>query len=70
MFVPVFVPFTFHWYDGVVPPLVGAAENVTLVPAQTGLADAPINTLTGSNGFVMMVADAHAEGHPGFSYRA
>ena len=40
-------PFTFHWYDGEVPPLVGVAVKVTDVPAHTGLTDAPIDTLTG-----------------------
>ena len=35
LFVPTFPPFTFHWYDGVVPPLTGAAVNVIFVPAQT-----------------------------------
>jgi hypothetical protein len=30
---PAFTPFTFHWYVGEVPPLVGVAVNVTLVPA-------------------------------------
>ena len=28
------MPFTFHWYEGVLPPLVGVAVNVTEVPAQ------------------------------------
>jgi len=32
--VPTFAPFTFHWYVGAVPPLVGVAVNVTEVPAQ------------------------------------
>ena len=32
LFVPTFVPFNFHWYAGVVPPFVGVAVNVTLVP--------------------------------------
>ena len=27
-------PFSFHWYDGVAPPFVGTAVNVTLVPEQ------------------------------------
>jgi hypothetical protein len=35
LFVPAFDPFTLHWYAGVVPPLTGAAVNVTEVPAQT-----------------------------------
>jgi hypothetical protein len=32
--VPTLVPFTFHWYAGVVPPLVGVAVKVTEAPAQ------------------------------------
>jgi hypothetical protein len=28
------LPLSFHWYVGVVPPFVGVAVNVTLVPAQ------------------------------------
>ena len=32
LFVPTFAPFTCHWYDGVVPPFVGVAVNVTDVP--------------------------------------
>lgn len=32
--MPVFTPFSFHWYDGVVPPLVGVAVNVTDVAEQ------------------------------------
>lgn len=36
-FVPTFTPFFFHWYDGVVPPFVGVAVNVTDSPIQTGL---------------------------------
>ena len=35
--VPTFVPLSFHWYAGVVPPLVGVAVNVTLVPEQIAL---------------------------------
>jgi len=34
LFVPTFAPFTCHWYVGVVPPLIGFAVNVTLVPVQ------------------------------------
>ena len=29
--MPTLLPFNFHWYDGV-PPLIGVAMNVTLVP--------------------------------------
>ena len=41
-------PLTFHWYAGMVPPLTGEAVKVTCVPAETGLADAEIDTLTGT----------------------
>jgi hypothetical protein len=34
LFVPTLLPFNFHWYDGVAPPLVGVAVNVTFVPEQ------------------------------------
>lgn len=42
--VPAFIPFTFHWYDGVVPPLVGVAVNVTDIPAQMLVAVALTDT--------------------------
>lgn len=34
-------PFTFHWYEGVVPPLVGVAVNVADDPVQSGF-DPPV----------------------------
>ncbi len=34
LLVPAFTPFTFHWYEGLAPPLVGVAVNVTEVPVQ------------------------------------
>ena len=40
---------------GVVPPLVGVAEKVTEVPAQTGLLDGEIKTLTGKLGLTVIV---------------
>ena len=44
--VPALLPFTFHWYDGVVPPLTGVAVNWTDVPAQMAPAgDAAMLTL-------------------------
>ena len=33
LFVPTLFPFSFHWYVGV-PPFVGVAVKVTLVPEQ------------------------------------
>lgn len=35
LFVPLFTPFTFHWYAGVVPPLVIEAVKTTLDPEHT-----------------------------------
>ena len=58
------VPFTFHWYVGVVPPLVGVAVKVTDVPAQTGLADGATDTLTGSSGFTIIVRVFEVAGLP------
>jgi hypothetical protein len=46
-FVPVFTPFTFHWYDGVVPPFIGVAVKVTDDPGQKGLDDAAMVTPAG-----------------------
>ena len=37
------------------PPLVGVAEKVTEVPAQTGLFDGEIKTLTGKLGLTVIV---------------
>ena len=47
-----------------VPPLVGVAVKVTEVPAQTGLAEAAIDTLTGSRGFTVMVTVLEVAGLP------
>ena len=37
LFTPTLLPFFFHWYAGVVPPLKDVALKVTLLPAQIGL---------------------------------
>ena len=37
LFVPTFTPSICHWYVGFVPPLVGVAVKVTLLPAHTTL---------------------------------
>ena len=34
MALEIFEPFFFHWYVGVLPPLVAVAVKVTLVPEQ------------------------------------
>ena len=47
-----------------VPPLTGMAVNVTLVPAQTGLAEAVMETLAGINGFTIMVIVFDMAGEP------
>lgn len=33
--VPVLTPFTFHWYVGLLPPLVAVAVKFTFAPAHT-----------------------------------
>ena len=53
--MPALIPLTFHWYAGVVPPLVGVAVKVTELPEHTGFTEAPIVTLTGRFGFTVMV---------------
>ena len=58
------VPLTFHWYAGVVPPFTGVAVYVTAVPKHTGLAEATIDTLTGNNGFTVMVKALEVAGFP------
>ena len=57
-FVPALVPLTFHWYEGVVPPLVGVAVNVTEVPEQIVVAVAAIDTLAVRIGLTVTVAFA------------
>jgi len=55
LFDPTLITFTFQTYDGVVPPFVGVAVNVTGVPAQTLFAEGEIETLTESPGFTVTV---------------
>src|SRR6478736_5363476 len=43
--VPAFTPLICHWYDGLVPPLVGVAVNVTDVPVQIVVEEAAMLTL-------------------------
>jgi len=40
LFDPAFTPFTFHWYEGEVPPFTGVAAKVMLLPIQMFVADA------------------------------
>jgi outer membrane protein W len=63
-FVPALVPLTFHWYEGVVPPFVGVAVNVTEVPEQIVVAVAAIDTLAVRIGLTVTVLVAVAFEHP------
>jgi len=47
-----------------VPPLTGVAVNVTDVPGQTGLDEAVMETLTGINGFTVMMIVFDVAGEP------
>lgn len=55
--MPTFVPLTFHWNAGVVPPLVGVAVNVTEVPVAVGFVPAVIEMLTdgATDGFTLIL---------------
>jgi hypothetical protein len=65
LLVPAFVPFTFHWYIGVVPPLTGIALKVTDVPAQIAPAgDAAILTLACRSGLTTMIIPVEVAGDP------
>ena len=64
LFVPAFVPFTFHKYEGEEPPLTVVAEYVTDSPSQTGFVDAVILTLTGITGFTVIVTGLEVAGFP------
>ena len=39
LFDPTGLLFTYHWYEGFVPPFVGEAVKVTSVPAQIELSE-------------------------------
>ena len=41
---PALTPFTFHWYEGVSPPLEGTAWQFTRLPEQNGLGAAEMLT--------------------------
>jgi hypothetical protein len=47
-----------------VPPLTGVGVKVTEVPAQTGFAEAAMETLTGWFGFTVMVTVLEVAGFP------
>jgi hypothetical protein len=44
LLVPALIPWTFHWNEGMVPPLTGSAVSVTWVPGQTGFSDGDMDT--------------------------
>lgn len=49
---------------GVAPPFTGTAVNVTSVPAQTGLAEAVIDTLAWSTGSTVIITVLEVAGFP------
>jgi hypothetical protein len=57
-------PFTFHWYVGEIPPLVGEAVNETLVPEQIAVAVDSIFTLAGKFGFTVIIILFEVVGDP------
>jgi len=58
LLVPVFTPFTFHWYEGFDPPLTGVAVKFTIVPGQTAVEGLDVIETAGvSNGFTCMVIE-------------
>ncbi len=58
------VPFTFHSYTGDDPGLTGVAVKITEVPAQTGFAEAVIETPTVTFVFSIMVIALDVAGLP------
>jgi hypothetical protein len=62
--VPKFVPFTFHWYAGVVPPLTGVAVNVTDVPGHIGFEEGTMLTLDATFGLTVMLTVFEVAGLP------
>lgn len=61
----IFVPFFFHWYTGVLPPLDGVAVKVTLVPVQIPpLGLAAIIMVTGTLGYTVFVMMFEVAGDP------
>ena len=60
------LPLSFHWYAGIVPPLVGVAVKVTDVPAQIVLSASldVMLTLTGRFGFTVVLIELLVAGFP------
>jgi hypothetical protein len=51
---PTTKPFTFHWKEGLLPPLIGVAVKVTGRPRQAGFEEAEMDMLTGTIGFTVI----------------
>ena len=49
LFEPTFTPFTCHWNAGLLPPFECVAVYATMVPWQTVVAEAVMETLTGKD---------------------
>lgn len=64
LFMPALLPFIFHWYAGVAPPLVGVAVKVTEPPEHIVVVDAAMLTLAGRFGFTVMVTVLLVAGLP------
>jgi hypothetical protein len=64
LLVPASTPFTFHWYVGVIPPLVGEAMIVVEEPVQTGLDTAAIVILAVRIGLTLIVTVLDVAGLP------
>ena len=62
--VPTVVVPLYHWYVGAVPPLVGVAVTVTVVPAQTLLTLDAILTLAVIIGLTVIVTKLDVAGEP------
>ena len=54
----------YHWYAGVVPPLIGVAVKVTEVPVQTGFTSGAIDTPAVKIGLTVMVTALDVAGDP------
>jgi hypothetical protein len=66
LFVPTGVAPIYHWYEGVVPPFVGVAVNVTLSPAQI-VVDGEAAILTEGVRIGLTVTTAEPERSPLFA---
>ena len=57
-------PLMNHWYCGALPPWVGVAVNVTLVPAQIVVSEAVMDTDAGKFGLTVIVMPVDVAGDP------